>query len=165
METICSPGCKKEKTLRECIESLECLFKAYQKDSEFNYQLSVDDSPFNILKRAVLEQERSMSSSLKDAFDEVCFECGHGDEYVIDYVKAHDNEPKALLEEAKQLNEVRKEALIDILLSSEYDVFVPWYKALLLYCIDLKEEACVQWRAKDIFTYYKKGFDKVENLE
>lgn len=144
METYSSPSYKREKTLRECIESLECLFKAYQKDSEFNYQLSVSDSPFNILKKAVLEQERSMSSSLEDAFDAVCFECGHGDEYVIDYVKAHDNEPKALLEEAKQLKEVHKEALIGILLSSEYDVFVPWYKAFLLYCMNLKEEASVQ---------------------
>ncbi len=46
----CSGG-QKPLTITECIDSLETLFKAYQKDSEFNYQLSVSDSPFNTLKQ------------------------------------------------------------------------------------------------------------------
>ena len=48
-----SPGPVKEPTLKECIERLETLFKAYQNDSEFNYQLSSPNSPFNILKEAI----------------------------------------------------------------------------------------------------------------
>lgn len=48
----CSCGCgQKLLTIEECVNRLETLFKAYQKDSEFNYQLSVSDSPFNTLKQ------------------------------------------------------------------------------------------------------------------
>lgn len=47
-------GCAKETlTIKECINRLETLFKSYSKDSEFNYQLSVSDSPFNQLKKLV----------------------------------------------------------------------------------------------------------------
>lgn len=48
---------RKEKTLKECIESLETLFKSYKKDSEFNYQLEVENSEFNILKKHFLIEE------------------------------------------------------------------------------------------------------------
>ena len=47
-------GPSKEKlTIQECISRLETFFRAYQKDSEFNYQLSVSDSPFNQLREHV----------------------------------------------------------------------------------------------------------------
>lgn len=46
---------KKELTAEECISSLETLFKAYQKDSEFNYQLNVSNSPFNLLKKRLAQ--------------------------------------------------------------------------------------------------------------
>ena len=164
METSCSPGYKKEKTLRECIESLECLFKSYQKDSEFNYQLSVDDSPFNILKKAVLEQERSMSSSLESAFQDYCFECGSGEEYVLDYIKAHDNEPKALLEEAKKLNRGHKAELIGIVLRTDYNTCCSWFKSFLKHCIK-EGDAYLKHVAESWYDFYKKGFDKVEDLE
>ena len=42
-----------ELTIEECIDSLETLFKWYQKDNEFNYQLTVEDSPFNQLKKQI----------------------------------------------------------------------------------------------------------------
>lgn len=42
-------------SIEECIKSIECLFKAYQKDSEFNYQLSNQHSPWNILKLHILD--------------------------------------------------------------------------------------------------------------
>lgn len=45
---------KKQLTTEECIVRLETLIKSYQKDSEFNYQLNVSDSPFNQLKDRVL---------------------------------------------------------------------------------------------------------------
>ena len=50
MQTTCS-GNKKQPSLEECVERLETLFKAYQHDSEFNYQLVVSDSSWSILKR------------------------------------------------------------------------------------------------------------------
>lgn len=47
-------GCEKETlTIKECINRLETLFRSYSKDSEFNYQLSVSDSPFNQLKKLI----------------------------------------------------------------------------------------------------------------
>ena len=49
---------KKELTTEECISSLETLFKAYQKDSEFNYQLSVSNSPFNLLKKRLTQTSK-----------------------------------------------------------------------------------------------------------
>lgn len=167
MKNSCSPDYKKEKTLRECIESLECLFKSYQKDSEFNYQLSVSDSPFNILRKAVLEQERSMSSSLENAFQDYCFECGNGGEYVLDYIKAHDNDPKALLEEAKQLTSCYQSEIISLCLCTDYYIFVPWFKAFLKHCAN-KEEVnypTLNFHANNTLTYYKEGFDKVEDIE
>ena len=45
---------KKQMSTEECIERIETLFRSYQKDSEFNYQLTVNDSPFNQLKDRVL---------------------------------------------------------------------------------------------------------------
>ena len=50
---ITGPLKKEELTIQECLARLETLFKSYQKDSEFNYQLSVCDSPFNQLKELV----------------------------------------------------------------------------------------------------------------
>ena len=40
-------------TIQECISRLETFFRAYPKDSEFNYQLTVSDSPFNQLREHV----------------------------------------------------------------------------------------------------------------
>ena len=58
---ITSDPNRKEKTLEECISGLECLFKN-SKGSDYNYQLEVDDSEFNILKRHVLMKENEDSS-------------------------------------------------------------------------------------------------------
>lgn len=53
-EDKCDKTYKKEPlTIEESISRLETLFKSYQKDSEFNYQLNVSDSPFNQLKKLV----------------------------------------------------------------------------------------------------------------
>lgn len=46
---VCSPEGIKEKTLDECVESLECLFKN-SKGSDYNYQLNVSNSAFNLLR-------------------------------------------------------------------------------------------------------------------
>lgn len=48
----CSCGCgQKLLTIEECVNRLEALFKWYQKDSEFYYQLYANNSPFNTLKQ------------------------------------------------------------------------------------------------------------------
>lgn len=44
---------KKELTLKECVDRLECLFKAFKDCSEFNYQLTSQNSPFQVLKRYI----------------------------------------------------------------------------------------------------------------
>lgn len=55
-ETTCCPPQEKhtiKETLQDSLERLECLFKAYQDDSEFNYQLNNENSPWNKLKETV----------------------------------------------------------------------------------------------------------------
>lgn len=49
---------RRELTTEECISSLETLFKAYQNDSEFNYQLNVSNSPFNLLKKRIAQTSK-----------------------------------------------------------------------------------------------------------
>ncbi len=52
---LTAPAEMRMPSIEECIKSIECLFKAYQKDSEFNYQLSNQNSPWNILKLHILD--------------------------------------------------------------------------------------------------------------
>lgn len=92
--------------------------------------------------------------ALKDCLNEVCPHCGSGSEYVVKYVESHDNDPEALYQEAIALDEYRRDDLIDILLSSDYDIFVPWYKKLLI--------NTNTFTSNDILDYYKENFDKVE---
>ena len=102
--------------------------------------------------------------SLEYRMHEVCPHCGNHSEEVVEYVKEHDNNPKALYEEAIKLSEYYSGDLIDILLSSDYNVFVPWYKAFCEYVAEnAKTGSCRV--AKDILDYYKKAFSKVADLE
>lgn len=94
--------------------------------------------------------------NLKSYLDEVCPHCGSGSEYVVEYVKEHDNDPEALYQEAIALNEYRRDDLINILLSSDYNIFVPWYKKLLV--------NTDTFTANDVLECYKKSFDKVEDI-
>ena len=95
--------------------------------------------------------------TLKDYLDEVCPHCGSSSEYVVNYVKSHDNNPEALYQEAIVLDEDQRDDLIGILLSSVYNIFVPWYKKLLI--------NTNTFISNDILDYYKESFDKVkENL-
>ncbi len=95
--------------------------------------------------------------SLKSCLDEVCPHCGSGSEYVVNYVKSHDNNPEALYQEAIALEKNQRDHLISILLSSDYDIFVPWYKKLLT--------NTNTFRSNDILDYYKESFDKVLSKE
>lgn len=65
-EVVMNPN-KKELTVHECIERLETLFKAYKNDSEFNYQLNVEDSPFNTLKKFFMS--KPCDEVMEKAFD------------------------------------------------------------------------------------------------
>lgn len=95
--------------------------------------------------------------SLKDYLDMVCPHCGDGSEYVVEYVKEHDTNPEVLYQEAIALDEYQRDALISILLSSDYNIFVPWYKKLL--------SQANTFTSNDILDYYKERFDKVLNVE
>ena len=57
MNEITTPSKSLTPTPKEAIERLECLFKAYQKDSEFNYQLTIPNSPFNVIKKYIEQSE------------------------------------------------------------------------------------------------------------
>lgn len=95
--------------------------------------------------------------SLKFYLDAVCPHCGNGSEYVVNYVKSHDSNPEALYQEAIALKENQRDNLIDILLSSDYNIFVPWYKKLLI--------NTNTFTSNNILDYYKESFDKVLNKE
>ena len=56
--------------------------------------------------------------------------------------------------EVVTLSKSEKEDLADMLLSSKYNIFNPWYKKLL---ISINSPG-----TNDILSYYKKGFDKVK---
>jgi hypothetical protein len=95
--------------------------------------------------------------TLKDCLNEVCPHCGSGSEYVVQYVQEHDKDPIALYQEALVLSEYQMGDLIGILLASDYDVFVPWYKKLLVHVNSPT--------SNDILDYYKEAFDEVEDLK
>ena len=92
--------------------------------------------------------------TLKDCLDDVCPHCGSGSEYVVKYVESHDNNPEALYQEAIALDEDQKGDLIGILLSSDYNIFVPWYKKLLI--------NTNTFTSNDLLDYYKEDFDEVK---
>jgi hypothetical protein len=92
--------------------------------------------------------------TLKDCLDDVCPHCGNGSKYVVKYVREHKDDQEALYQEAIALNKYQMEMLINILLSSSYNIFVPWYKKLLIYANS--------FRSNDILDYYKESFDKVK---
>ena len=97
------------------------------------------------------------------AMQDYCPCCGRGGDTAIKYVQEHDNDPIALYKEAIELGDYMGGDFINIILSSDYNIFTPWYKAVLIY---FKEhgETGVTWDAADILDYYKEEFDKVGDL-
>ena len=102
--------------------------------------------------------------SLEYRMHEVCPHCGNHSEEVVEYCKEHDNDPVSLYNEAIKLSDYVSGDLANILLSSDYDIFVPWYKAVLKYVAENAKTGS-SWTAKDILDYYKKAFSKVEDLK
>ena len=102
-------------------------------------------------------------SNLCAAVREICPCCGRGGEYAIKYCQEHDKDQKALYEEAIQLGGSMASDLIGVLLSSDYDIFQPWYKAMLIWYKD-NGDTGVTFEAEDLLDYYKDAFSKVEDL-
>ena len=62
--------------------------------------------------------------------------------------------PLELDREISKMKNYEKEELVDMLVSSKYNIFNPWYKKLLI--------SINSPRTNDILKYYKRGFDKIE---
>lgn len=73
-------------------------------------------------------------------------------EGLVDYVT--NTSPEQLDKEVLKLSKDEREELVNILLSSDYDVFNPWYKKLLISLNTL--------RSNDILEYYKEEFSKIK---
>lgn len=100
--------------------------------------------------------------NLKSAMQEYCPHCGRGEEAAIEYVKEHDNDPVALYKEVIALGDYTGRIFLSIILSSDYDVFTPWYKAVLIYFKEIGTTGALQ--AKSILDYYKEEFEGVCDL-
>ena len=101
--------------------------------------------------------------NLKSAMREYCPHCGRGEDAVIEYVKEHDSDPVALYKEVIMLGDYSGRDFLSIILSSNYDVFTPWYKAVLVYFKESGKTGVTR-RATDILDYYKKDFEEVGDL-
>ena len=99
--------------------------------------------------------------SLEYIMHEVCPHCGNYSEEVVKYVQEHDNDPIALYLEAIKLCDSYQGDLIGILQCSDYNIFVPWFKAFLIYVKDHAKTGS-SFMANDLLEYYHKAFDKVE---
>lgn len=97
------------------------------------------------------------------AVREICPCCGRGGEAAIDYCKEHDKNQKALYEEAIQLGGSCAGDLISVLRSGNYNIFQPWYKAMLIWYKD-NGDTGITFEAEDLLDYYKENFDKVKDL-
>jgi len=102
-------------------------------------------------------------NGLQIAMGNWCFHCGRGGEAVIEYVKENDGDPARLYHEALELNDWLARGFIGILLSSNYNVFQPWFKSLLIYFRDYRSGDLLS-SASDILDFYKKAFDEVGEL-
>lgn len=101
--------------------------------------------------------------NLENRMKEVCPHCGNHWEEVIEYIKEHDKDPKALYEEAIHLSDYESGDFAQMVLSSNYNIFVPWYKAFLIY-VKNNAKTGSSWIANDILDYYKEDFDEVVDL-
>lgn len=99
-------------------------------------------------------KEWEKTLSWRNAIDSIAYGLEpHWDlDALADYVT---NTPVEQLDrEVAALNIEQREQLVDMLLSSKYDIFNPWYKRLLI--------SLDTFRTNDILSYYKKGFDEVK---
>ena len=94
-----------------------------------------------------------IENTLKQLIDNICPCCGNHSDEVVDYAN---NDTKRAFKEANELSLEQIELFLEILLSSEFNIFIPEYKKLLL---SIKSESF--W-AEDLYEYYKEAFNKVE---
>lgn len=115
--------------------------------------------------REELGRECNYYSNLDEVMQQYCDECGRGEEDVIEYIKQHDSDPSGLYKEVINLQKYDAANFIGIILASDYNIFVPWYKKALIYYAERdKGKTGVSHRARDILNYYKADFNKVAEL-
>ena len=111
-------------------------------------------------------EERNLGmgyNNLQLAMRQYCPCCSRGEEAAIEYVREHDNNPVALYNEAIELGDCMGGDFISIIVSSAYNIFVPWFKAVLVHFKE-KGETGVNIQAEDILDYYKENFEKEDEL-
>lgn len=106
-------------------------------------------------------------NNLKDALSCYCDECGHGADVIRYYVERHEKDEN-FETEVEYLGYSKIAQLLDILLPTKYDIRKPWYKRQCLSLLgeDDKDLTAheIHWKRiiANIYDYYKKGFDKVD---
>ena len=106
-------------------------------------------------------------NSLKEALNCYCSECGQGDDIICYYVERHEKDEN-FETEVEQLGYTKIAQLLDILLPTEYNIMKPWYKRQCLSLLGEDDKDLtlneIRWKSiiANIYSYYKKGFDKVD---
>ena len=103
-----------------------------------------------------------LAKQLSEVLMGVCSECGNGSDDVVDFIIHNDSDQQMLVDACDLLNDNRREELMRILLASDYDIFVPWYKTVLFKMAFGEKQ---NFFAKDLYEYYKESFDVTELLE
>lgn len=105
-----------------------------------------------------IELAKQLSKLIKG----VCSECGSGSDDVVDFIIHNDSDQQLLVDACDLLADDCREELMRIILASDYDIFVPWYKTVL-FKMAFGEKP--NFFAKDLYEYYKESFDVTELLE
>lgn len=92
-------------------------------------------------------------NTLIQLINNVCPHCGNHSEDVVEYANKDANRA---FNEAEELSLEQTILFLEILLSSDFNIFIPEYKKLLL---SIKSKSF--W-AEDLYEYYKEAFDKIE---
>lgn len=98
-------------------------------------------------------------TSLQKALDDATDEFGGFDSIVVYYVLDHEKDIN-FTDQVDKLNHFNKHKLCSILTSSTYNIAKPWFKKFLL---KAREDAEDKVWAEDLYDYYKKLFERVED--
>lgn len=97
------------------------------------------------------------NSNLEHYLNNICPECGHGSEEVVKYFKKYN---LSAYKEAYNLKDSQIIDVLDILLSSNINIFTKDYTSLLNYArLNLKDNSDRR-TANSIYEMYKNEFDK-----
>ena len=106
-------------------------------------------------------------TKLKEEIDKKIKEVQEYNEFYdgfIEYIKKYEKNPyfeEAIVSYFKEDgNEYQKLDFLDMILSSDIDIFCRWYKKILLIATESKNHS-LTFRADDILSYYQVGFKNV----